>query len=125
MAQHFAERQEPLPLLVSSTANRAITTARAFAKALGDAPILERPELYHASLHLLVRVVEQLPDDARQAMLFGHNPGLSELVQHYAGDSLGHLSTCTTVRIDFPADSWKELAGNTGQLVWWDAPSKH
>lgn len=111
-------------MLVSSTANRAITTARAFAKALGDVSIVERPELYHASLHMLVRAVENLPDAARQVMLFGHNPGLSELVEHFAGGALGYLSTCTTVRIDLPADSWKEVAGDTGQLVWWDAPSK-
>ncbi len=124
MAQRFAQRNEPLPMLVSSTAKRAISTARAFAKALGDAPITERPEVYHAPLQTLMHIVESLPDAAQQVMVFGHNPGLSELVEHLAGQGLGSIDPCTTVRIDLHVDSWKAAAADTGTAVWWDAPSE-
>lgn len=124
MARQFAERGEPVPLLVSSTANRAITTARAFARALGGMPIMEQPSLYHASLQLLMELVEHLPANAKSVMLFGHNPGLSELVEHLTGGNLGTIDPCTTVRVDLHIGSWKEAASDTGSMVWWQAPER-
>lgn len=122
MARQFAERKEPVPLLVSSTANRALSTARAFAKALGGVPIKEQPSIYHASLEQLMEAVGHLPADARSVMLFGHNPGLSELVEHLTDENLGTIAPCTTVRIDLHAGSWKEVAAGTGRVAWWQAP---
>lgn len=124
MAQKFAERSEPVPILVSSTANRAITTARAFAKALGNVPIKEQPSIYHATLEMLMAVVESLPANAKSVMLFGHNPGLSELVEHLTGGNLGTISPCTTVRIDLEVGSWPEVAAGTGSIAWWQAPER-
>lgn len=124
MAAHFVERQEPKPMLVSSSAKRAITTARTFAKALGDAPITEQQLIYHAPLHALMDIVQHLPEEAPQVMLFGHNPGLSELVEFLANANLGFLAPCTTVRLDLRVGRWAQAAPGTGTMRWWDAPRK-
>ena len=124
MALRFADRREPVDLLVSSPAKRAITTARAFATALGDLPIKEDRNLYLADVRVLIAILEALPDHAERAMLFGHNPGLSLLVQHLADGGLGELPTCVVVRIDLDVNSWREVASGTGSIIWWEAPKR-
>ncbi|MBK9061174.1 MAG: histidine phosphatase family protein [Flavobacteriales bacterium] len=46
MAERFDGRLEPVDLLMSSPAKRALTTANFFAAALENAPVHEIPELY-------------------------------------------------------------------------------
>lgn len=127
MAKVCKQRGEPIDLLVSSPANRAITTARFFAKELGipAARFREEPAIYEASLTKLMRVVEALPDEAGRVMLFGHNPGFSELLEHLSEAGTGDLPTCGMARIDILLDSWSAVAKGTGTLVWLDGPKRH
>lgn len=121
MAERFKERHEPVDLLVSSPAARALATARCYAQALG-LPVTEDQRIYEAHHRALQGVVESLPDEAQRAMLFGHNPGFSLLTEHLCAAGLGDLPTCAIVRIDLTVASWKEVAGGLGTLVWWDSP---
>jgi len=65
--------------IVSSTAVRAVQTARIVAEALGGIAVTWRDELYLAGLDVLAETLAQPP--ARNWMLVGHNPGLEELVE--------------------------------------------
>jgi phosphohistidine phosphatase len=137
MARLFRERNEMLDLLVSSTAVRAITTARVFARELGAAerdsfdPAAPRPQLvqeariYEADVHELLRVVNALPDAAASVMLFGHNPGFTHMVEFFSSELIGNLPTCGMVRIDMPISSWREASQDMGAMVWMDYPKRH
>ncbi len=125
MAKVFASRNEPVDLLVSSPAVRALSTARIFAAALGMQAITEERSLYLAELPTLLKHVNQLPDTAERVMFFGHNPGLSELVEHLGDDDLGEIPTCAVVRIDLPIDAWAEASLGLGSVVWYDHPKQH
>lgn len=122
MAQRFDDRLEAVDLLMSSPAKRAITTANAFSSALGNAPVHEIPELYLSTSRSILSIVEKLPDGVRHAMLFGHNPGVSELVELLTGNGIGDMPTCATVRIDLHVETWQEVASGTGTTKWWDTP---
>lgn len=122
MAQRFDNKLEPVDLLMSSPANRAITTANVFASVLGNAPVHEIDELYLATPRMLLAIIDRLPDGVRHAMLFGHNPGVSELVEELTGNGPGDLPTCAIVRIDFDMDSWMEAATGHATLRWCDLP---
>jgi phosphohistidine phosphatase len=122
MAQRFDNRLEPVDLLMSSPAKRAITTANVFASVLGNAPVHEIDELYLAASRMLLSIIDRLPDGVRHAMLFGHNPGVSELVEELTGNGPGDLPTCAMVRIDFDGDSWQAVSAGTGTIKWWDWP---
>lgn len=122
MAQRFAARREPLDFLIASTAVRTQATARAFAEAMGNMKIESAPSLYGASLDTLMGIIAGFKDELRSAMIVGHNPGVSQLVDHLTGGVGTHLIPCTTVRIDLHVDSWKEVAGGIGSEVWRDAP---
>jgi len=126
MARVFAGRKEAVDLLVSSPAKRAIATAGHFALALGQAErdIVQDERIYLADAGLLIRVIAALPDHAARVMLFGHNPGLSDLVSVLTGGILD-LPTCTTVRIDLHAARWSEVDAGAGTLAWSDMPGRH
>ncbi len=137
MAKIFRDRKEPLDLLVSSTATRAAETARQFAQVLdaregnhfdptgGRPQLLLREALYHATTDLLLRSINDLPDEVPHVMLFGHNPGATALVDMLCSTDLGNLPTCGMVRIDFPFDSWTLVSRDTGTAVWQDFPKHH
>ncbi|MBL0126743.1 MAG: histidine phosphatase family protein [Flavobacteriales bacterium] len=126
MAQRTKQYGAPVDLIVTSHANRALSTARAFASELGlsgDA-LKQDVRLYHASPQTIAKVVSELPDSARRVMLFGHNPGFSEAVDYFCGDGVGDMPTCGIVRIDMVANEWKETGRDLGTLVWFDYPKR-
>ena len=127
MAKCFSEREEPLDLIISSTAVRAISTALIFAKEMDMAAssVNRMSSLYHSTVPNLVDALHNLPDSAKRVMLFGHNPGLTELVEHLCGEDIGNLSTCGTVRIDMHVDEWKLVSRDLGTLIWMDYPKQH
>lgn len=127
MARVFKERGEPVDRLVSSTALRAITTAKMFAKALGvkDGDIKPDKGIYLAPTEMLLRTVNLLSNDWQRVMLFGHNPGFTDLAEYISDAGIGEMTTCATVRIDFAIDNWEEVSMGLGTLVWHDFPKRH
>ena len=127
MARLFAERKEPLDLLISSTATRAWATASFFAQALSvplDSVHTER-SAYHASAAALLSIVNGLPDHADRVMLFGHNPGMSIFCSDLCEKGPGELVTCHTVRLDLFVDHWSHVAMGSGVMRWDDHPKRH
>jgi phosphohistidine phosphatase len=123
MAQRFVERLEPVDLLVSSPAERAITTAREYARTLlRENRLVQEPRIYEASVPALLRIISNLPPDAHAVMLFGHNPGFTELVAHLSGQDIGNLPTSGIARVDVEVDDWDAVSRDTGRLVWLDYP---
>lgn len=127
MAHVFKYRGEPIDLIVSSPANRALTTARCFADALAipTERFVQCRSIYHAERQTLAHIVSQLPNSAGRVMLFGHNPGFTQLLDHLSDMRVDNLPTCGLVRIDFSVDDWQHIAKGSGTLVWFDYPKRH
>ncbi len=127
MAKVFKERGEPVDAIVSSPANRARTTAGFFAKALAIGPdrYAEDRAIYHAERSRLMQVVQGLPAAYDRVILFGHNPGFSDLLEYLSGDGPRTMPTCGMARIDFALDDWELIGKHTGTLVWFDFPKRY
>ena len=127
MAKLFAAKGEAVQLIVTSPAVRALTTAHLFADALdiSNGDFHQEQALYLADVPTLLRVVNALPDDHQQAMLFGHNPGLTEFVHYLTGGGPDNLPTTGMARIDLPFDSWALASRGTGEPLWLDFPNRH
>jgi phosphohistidine phosphatase len=114
-AAEMAERARELGLepdhLVSSPADRAIGTAREFAKALGfPLPRIRHDDrVYLASPATLVTVLRSAPHAAKRVMLVGHNPGLSELAEWLTGEDVGSLPTAAIYAVRGELELWDEL----------------
>lgn len=103
----------------SSPALRAITTARIFSEALGidNEHILIQPRIYEASLSTLMRLLRGFDNDDQHVMLFGHNPGLSELACSLARCPFDDLPTCAVVQLEFAAHQWEAIDADSGELL--------
>jgi phosphohistidine phosphatase len=64
-------------------------------------------------------------DSYQQVMLFGHNPGFTELAEYLTNQRFDNIPTCGIVCMDFDITSWKEVAEGKGDVVFFDYPKKH
>ncbi len=124
MAKRLVDKKLAPHLIVSSPALRALTTAKYFAAAWQIKPELIKTELsiYEAPIKNLLKVVSDLDNQHDKVALFGHNPGLTDLLHYLTGEYIGNMPTCSVAVIEFPFDDWKMISGSTGNLVLFDYP---
>jgi phosphohistidine phosphatase len=110
--------------IVSSPALRAITTAGYFADAFGlsKANIIQESGIYEASASRLLGIINHLPETNNFIALFGHNPGLTELVINLSNADIYNIPTCGVVLLEFPLDNWSEISSGTGEKLLFDFP---
>ncbi len=124
MGKRLATRGIVPDLIVSSPAKRAITTAKRIAEELKfpKKAIVEEPIFYHDTMRDMVAVLNAIPSDVNILMIFGHNPMLTDLVNHLAGTDIFNIPTCGTVEIDFNVTDWEQVGKAKGKLVFFDYP---
>jgi phosphohistidine phosphatase len=121
------ERGAVVGLLRSSPANRALTTARMLAEALGF-PLhnIDTDErMYGASDKQLLDIVRLFPDSIDNAMIVGHNPGSSMLAAMLGQFHESNLPTCGVVCIDFDLASWSGIQPGSGTTRYFEFPRDH
>lgn len=126
MGRRLARRDDRPGLVVASPALRALSTARGIAREIGyrDDRIVEVPALYMAGPDTILGVIRGLPDDCRHAMLVGHNPGFTDFANTLAGVRVDNLPTASMLCVDFPAESWADVAPGDARFVYFDYPRK-
>lgn len=124
MASQVAEDLHAPPRLVASPAQRALGTAEIFADALAVpvAGIVREPRIYEAQPGTLLDIVNRLDDADPQVLLFGHNPGLTELAQLLALVPFADMSTCGVAYLSFEVASWREVVPDSGTLLRYRFP---
>ena len=99
-----------------STAVRTRETWQLVSAELSTPPSLTLdPKIYNASLHGLLDVVRELPDDAATVILVGHNPGVSELVAELTGEQV-EMPTAALAIIELPGP-WADARAGSARLV--------
>lgn len=126
MAMRLAEYAIRPEKLISSPAKRAITTAQIFAEHL-RVPINDiqtDTRVYEALPNTLLQIINELDNDYGSVALFGHNPGLTLLVNYLADEHIYNLPTCGIVHIRFDnLTDWAAVSGGTGANAWFAIPS--
>jgi len=112
--------------IISSPAVRAWTTARVFAQELSyPAEFLQREDgLYLASLDNLLDVVATQDNGFNNLMLFGHNPGLTDLVNYLVPGLTNNLPTAGVVSVNLDCEDWMLHDRPPTELVLHDYPKK-
>lgn len=124
MGKRIAARGLKPDLLVSSPAKRAISTARRIAQELNfpkKAIVLE-PIFYHDTMKDMIAVINAIPGDVNTLMIFGHNPMLTDLVNHLSGSDIFNIPTCGVAEIDFAVNDWEQVQRAKGRLIHFDFP---
>lgn len=124
MAQRLLKKEVKIDQILSSPANRALTTATFFAKAYGikTKKILEVPELYHAGIIVFNRVIDELDDDDKSVAIFSHNPGITDFVNSLTNVRVDNVPTCGIFAVKAAVKSWKDFGAAEKEFWFFDYP---
>ena len=124
MAQRLVEKNIIPQQIISSPAVRAYTTACYFADAykIEQSEIIKQKDIYEASVQTLLRVLTNLDNHLDFIAIFGHNPGLTNLVRTLCDKDLYNIPACGMAMIKFPFNDWKMVSAGTGELIFFDHP---
>ena len=126
MGRRIAEHGIRPSLIVSSTAVRAWSTAKAVAKAVGyPYEFLEKePNLYHASVDRILDVIRAQDERCNNLMLVGHNPGFTDFANFLVPGLTNNLPTAGVVAVEIDRDDWNLYEQPKARLLVHDWPKK-
>jgi phosphohistidine phosphatase len=107
-------------LFLTSPAVRALDTAIIMATKM-DYPldkIATDATIYEASVSELLEVISEIGNEHETVLLFGHNPGFTNLVNKLQSETLFNLPTCGTFAIKLPIDDWCNVANAKGEKLF-------
>ena len=78
--------------------------------------------LYDSTVSTYLEVIRRLPIDAERALLVGHEPTCSGITSLLAGRTDIRFPTATMARLDLDVDSWDQVEGESGTLIWLQPP---
>jgi phosphohistidine phosphatase len=129
----LADSGIPFDLALCSTAVRARETWKLAVQEFPQRPkTVYEERIYEASPGELIAVLNELPDDAQNVLLIGHNPGVQGLADILAGHGEGDARDRMSRR-GFPAaayavvsfdGTWKSLEPGVGTLRDYWAPTE-
>lgn len=125
MAKRLKKRGIKPDLILSSSAVRALETAKFFAKEF-DYPkekIVLESNLFHASPHSILKIIRMQKDSQNTILVFGHNPGLNDLITFLGGD-IENLPTAGQFGFKLKSEHWAELKPETAEVWFLDFPKK-
>lgn len=105
-------------LVISSSANRAIQTADIFCEIFNypKFDIRHEKSIYEAHYKDILTVINSVANDMETVLVFGHNPGLSDLANYICNTHID-LKTAHVAKINLEKDFFfRELSSNTGYL---------
>lgn len=128
MGRRLLANKERPDLIVSSTAVRAVATARAVAAPLRY-PIENinfRDELYHASAQSMLSMLRQIDHSVDFVLWVGHNPGLNELANLLSASKVENIVTSGIYALSCPISNWAALKPDeSAELLYYDYPKKN
>ena len=124
MAKRLLDKHISIDAFVSSTALRALTTAKFFHQAYKARKddLIEIPELYHAQPAVFYSVINQLSDKYNCVALFSHNPGITEMVNSLGVAKVDNMPTCAIFGVHADIKSWSEFKDAPRQFWLFDYP---
>ena len=114
MGDVLANKKNNYDIIIQSSANRAITTAKIIANQIKyKNKIKEEQYIYGASSAKLFNMITTLDDALSSIALVGHNPTLHILSENLSNEKFMLFPPCSIVHISFQINSWDKLqSGN-------------
>jgi len=120
MAEHLKAQGIKPDVILSSTANRALTTAKILANHLDypEADIIKSKDWYLASSRQLMKAVQSVDESAETVLIFGHNPGMHEFShQLVKSGSVDHFPTLAVADMEFDIEYWANVEWGEAKLL--------
>ncbi len=125
MSEWFLNNKKKPDVIVASTATRALSTSLIFTRTLNfDLKHFKlEPRIYERDVKNLMNLIKLQETSIHSLMLFGHNPGFTNLCNHLAEKfELDNLPTCGIVSLNFEEENWNSIRLKTGKLNYYQFP---
>ena len=124
MGNYLRSKGISIDHFISSHAVRARLTAECMASYLSFPleKIVINQQYYHASPDELVQELKTIPSKFNSTAIFGHNPGLTALINQITDAGLANLPTCGVAAIALSIAQWDEIPMVQGTLSFLIAP---
>jgi phosphohistidine phosphatase len=105
-------------LILSSTAERANTTARLVAEAVGfQGRVHSIEDLYHAGAATLLAAINCVEDRFARPLVVGHNPAMADLLERLSGQH-EPFPTAALAWLELDIDHWRDIdRASTARLL--------
>jgi len=114
--------------MIASPAARALTTAQLFAETfeVPESRISLDGRIYEATPGTLLHIINTLDDADDQVLLFGHNPGFTDIVHLLVDGPLPfiELPTCGIAMLGFEQTRWQDIVPGSGKLLGFRYPKE-
>ena len=127
MASKLIEQTDNISSIISSPANRALTTARAFAEHFNFPlkKIRTNMDIYSGNLKSLFRIIQFCKNELHSVMLVGHNPLITYFAESLGDEEFGNIPTCGIVGTHFHLDSWRDVSSGSAYLDFFIYPKMY
>jgi phosphohistidine phosphatase len=124
MAKRLKEKGIRPDLLVSSPAKRAKKTAKLFADEfnIDHDNIKLVDDLYLATQPAFHEAIASLDDEVETAILFSHNPGITEYVSLLTNVRVDGMPTCAAFAVLAETSDWKNFQHAEKKFLFFDYP---
>ena len=126
MGKRLARRESMPDLMLSSPATRALVTAEIIAEVI-EYPLEEivvDERIYGADVAEWLQIIQGLDDALDCVMCFGHNPGLTDLINSITPYYINNVPTCGILELVFDVETWANVGRVEPIEVDFDYPKK-
>ena len=125
MALKIFNKNIPIDLLLSSTANRAATTCLYFAAVnnIHHSQIVFLDKLYNAPEYIFTDVIAALDNTKNTIAIFAHNPGITEYVSTLCSNvEFYDMPPCGIFAVSAKVDSWVNFENAEKEFLFFEQP---
>jgi phosphohistidine phosphatase len=126
MRQFLVKKIPNIDRIVSSPSVRTYTTAAMFARKYNyDTKQIDLQQgIYHSPMQNYLEAIHQLDNVHQVVLLFGHNPGITDLCGHISDHEFENVATCGIVALQFDIDKWSVVKEQSGKLLFYEFPKQ-
>lgn len=124
MAKRLRKKGLKVDAFISSPAKRALRTARFFAEEFDvkkDDIRIEK-SLYGALPSQFEQLIALLKDKDETAVIFSHNPGITEYVNTLCDVRTDNMPTCAIFAVQAEIEKWQDFAKAEKKFLFYDYP---
>ena len=125
MAEQLLKKKVELDALITSDANRAMSTCVFFSTAYPGVPVIKEPKLYQAGVKQFFDVVQNIPDAYHKVAIFSHNTGLTDFVNKLTNVHVDLVPTCGIYALKAEIDHWSDFKAGTKAFWFFDYPKNY
>lgn len=126
IGEKLVEKAIDTELIITSPAKRTQETTGTIARRIGypEEKILVKKKIYLASANELLGQINRLDENLNSVMIFGHNPGLTNLNNLLTDRFIQNIPTCGVVAIQFNL-SWDKIEAGSGKSLFFIYPKMY